>query len=181
MGKLVEGKWHDVWYDTESRDGRFVRQDSAFRNWITPDGSPGPSGAGGFPAEPGRYHLYVSLACPWAHRTMIMRRLKGLEEMISVSVVNAHMGAEGWTFDPGPGVVPDNGQSGERLHEVYTLRGPELHRPGDGAGVMGQAARDDRVERVRGDPAHVQQRVRRRRRETRRLLPGGSAHRDRRS
>ena len=124
MGKLVEGKWHDVWYDTESSDGRFVRQDSAFRNWVTPDGGPGPSGAGGFPAQAGRYHLYVSLACPWAHRTLIMRRLKGLEEMISVSVVNAHMGAEGWTFDSGPGVVPDAVNNATRLHEVYTLADP---------------------------------------------------------
>ncbi|MFQ5636060.1 MAG: glutathione S-transferase family protein [Gammaproteobacteria bacterium] len=121
MGKLVEGKWHDVWYDTASRDGRFVRQDSAFRHWVTPDGSPGPSGDGGFPAEAGRYHLYVSLACPWAHRTLIMRRLKGLEDMIPVSVVNAHMGAEGWTFEPGPGVVPDPVNDAKRLHEVYTL------------------------------------------------------------
>lgn len=126
MGKLVDGKWHDVWYDTASRDGRFVRQDSAFRNWVTADGSPGPSGEGGFPAEAGRYHLYVSLACPWAHRTMILRRLKGLEDMISVSVVNAHMGAEGWSFEPGPGVVPDSVNHTTRLHEVYTLADPHF-------------------------------------------------------
>jgi len=120
MGKLVDGNWHDVWYDTAATDGRFVRQDSAFRNWVTPGGEPGPSGAGGFRAESGRYHLYVSLACPWAHRTLIMRALKGLESAISVSVVNAHMGAEGWTFEPGPGVVPDSVNHATRLHEVYT-------------------------------------------------------------
>jgi glutathionyl-hydroquinone reductase len=108
MGMLVDGKWHDVWYDTKESGGRFVRTDSQFRNWVTPDGSPGPSGEGGFRAEPGRYHLYVSMACPWAHRTLILRKLKGLEDMISLSAVNTYMGAEGWTFDPGPGVIPDS-------------------------------------------------------------------------
>ena len=88
MGLLVDGHWQDQWYDTTSTGGRFVRKDSAFRNWVTPDGSPGPSGAGGFKAEPGRYHLYVSLACPWAHRTLIFRKLKGLADMIGVSVVH---------------------------------------------------------------------------------------------
>ena len=78
MGLLVDGHWQDQWYDTKSTGGRFVRQDSAFRNWVTRDGSPGPGGVGGFKAEPGRYHLYVSLACPWAHRTLIFRKLKGL-------------------------------------------------------------------------------------------------------
>jgi putative glutathione S-transferase len=126
MGKLVNGIWHDVWYDTESQDGRFVRQDSAFRNWVTADGSAGPSGDGGFKAEPGRYHLYVSWACPWAHRTIIMRRLKGLEEMISMSVVNSFMGAEGWTFEAGPGVVADTVNGATRLHEVYTQADPEF-------------------------------------------------------
>jgi len=120
MGTLVNGTWHDVWYDTESNDGRFVRQDSAFRSWVTADGTAGPSGEGGFKAEPGRYHLYVSLACPWAHRTIIMRRLKGLEDIISMSVVNSFMGAEGWTFEPGPGVVADTVNGATRLHEVYT-------------------------------------------------------------
>ena len=126
MGKLVDGQWHDTWYDTESHGGRFVRQDSAFRNWVTPDGSPGPTGQGGFQAEPGRYHLYVSLACPWAHRTLIMRRLKGLEDAITVSVVNAYMLAEGWTFDPGPGVVADSVNHASRLHEVYTKADPQF-------------------------------------------------------
>lgn len=126
MGKLVDGKWHDIWYDTKSRGGRFVRQDSAFRNWVTPDGSAGPSGQGGFAAESGRYHLYVSLACPWAHRTLIMRRLKGLEDTITVSVVNAHMGAAGWSFEPGQGVVADSVNHAKHLHEVYTKADPNF-------------------------------------------------------
>ena len=121
MGLLVEGKWHTDWYDTSKTKGRFVRKDSSFRNWITPDGSPGPSGEGGFAAEPGRYHLYVSMACPWAHRTLIFRRLKGLEEMIPISAVNAYMGDEGWTFDEGPDVIPDTVNHKKRLHEIYTL------------------------------------------------------------
>ena len=119
MGLLVDGKWHDQWYDTASTGGRFVRSDAQFRNWITPDGSPGPSGVGGFRAEPGRYHLYVSLACPWANRTLILRALKGLEQMISVSVVNPYMGKDGWTFEPGPGVVADPVGGANYLYEVY--------------------------------------------------------------
>jgi putative glutathione S-transferase len=119
MGMLVEGKWHDVWYDTKESRGRFVRSEAQFRNWITADGSPGPSGKGGFRAEPGRYHLYISRACPWAHRTMIFRKLKGLEEMISVSAVHSYMGAEGWTFEPGPGVIPDPINNAKRIYEVY--------------------------------------------------------------
>jgi len=95
-----------------------VRQATTFRNWITPDGQPGPSGEGGFAAERGRYHLYVSLACPWAHRTLIFRALKGLETAISLSVTHWLMGEEGWTFDDGPGVVPDP-VGARRLYEVY--------------------------------------------------------------
>ena len=121
MGQLVEGKWEDVWYDTKSTKGKFVRQSAAFRNWITADGEPGPSGEGGFTAEANRYHLYVSLACPWAHRTLIFRKLKGLENLISLSVVNALMGTEGWTFEPGDGVVPDSVNNASRLYEVYVL------------------------------------------------------------
>ena len=120
MGLLIDGKWHDQWYDTKSSGGRFIRSESQFRNWITADGCPGPSGEGGFKAEPGRYHLYVSLACPWAHRTLIMRALKGLEDMISVSVVHWLMREDGWTFTNGPGVVPDNLNNAEYLHQVYT-------------------------------------------------------------
>lgn len=125
MGQLVNGKWEDVWYDTKSTQGKFVRKSAAFRNWITPNGDPGPTGTGDFAAEAGRYHLYVSLACPWAHRTLIFRELKGLEEAISVSVVNAFMGADGWTFEPGDGVVPDTVNNTTRLHEIYTLADPQ--------------------------------------------------------
>ena len=124
MGLLIDGQWRDQWYDTASSQGRFVRSESQFRNWITADGSAGPSGEGGFKAEPGRYHLYVSWACPWAHRTIIYRRLKGLEKLISMSVVNSYMGAEGWTFEPGPGVVPDTINHFTRLHELYTCVDP---------------------------------------------------------
>ncbi|WP_321792904.1 glutathione S-transferase family protein [Caballeronia sp. J97] len=124
MGLLVDGKWQDKWYDTSSTGGRFVRKDAAFRNWVTPDGAPGPSGAGGFKAEAGRYHLYVSLACPWAHRTLIMRALKGLEGMIDVSVVNWLMLENGWTFDDAPGVVPDKVNGARYLHQVYTAADP---------------------------------------------------------
>ncbi len=101
MGKLVEGIWHDVWYDTKENQGRFKRSESQFRNWVTADGEAGPTGQPGFAAEAGRYHLYVSLACPWAHRTLMMRALKGLEDLIPVSVVHPLMGEHGWTFDPG--------------------------------------------------------------------------------
>lgn len=119
MGLLIDGQWTDQWYDTTSTGGRFVRTESQFRNWITPDGRPGPSGDGGFQAEPGRYHLYVSLACPWANRTLIMRALKGLEDMITVSVVNPYMGKNGWTFEPAPGVVADPVGHARYMYDVY--------------------------------------------------------------
>ncbi|AJG18153.1 glutathione S-transferase family protein [Cupriavidus basilensis] len=125
MGLLVNGKWQDRWYDTASTGGRFVRKDAAFRNWVTSDGAAGPSGTGGFKAEAGRYHLYVSLACPWAHRTLIMRALKGLEGMISVSTVHWLMLGEGWTFAEGPGVVPDTVNGARLLHQVYTGADPD--------------------------------------------------------
>lgn len=124
MGLLVDGEWHDQWYDTAKSGGRFQRQDSAFRNWVTADGSPGPSGEGGFEAESGRYHLYVSLACPWAHRALIFRALKGLEAMIDVSVVHWLMLDQGWTFTEGPGVVPDPIGGSRYLHQVYTRADP---------------------------------------------------------
>lgn len=98
MGLLIDGKWEDQWYDTKSTGGAFKRSEAQFRNWVTSDGSAGPSGDAGFKAESGRYHLYVSHACPWANRTMIFRALKGLEEHISVSVVHPDMLGEGWTF-----------------------------------------------------------------------------------
>jgi glutathionyl-hydroquinone reductase len=121
MGLLVDGEWHDVWYDTKASKGRFVRSESQFRNWVTRDGAPGPSGRGGFRAEPDRYHLYVAFACPWAHRALIMRKLKGLEAMIRVSAVNSYMGAQGWTFDPGPESIPDSVNKVGKLYELYTL------------------------------------------------------------
>ncbi|MFA6964698.1 glutathione S-transferase family protein [Bosea sp. (in: a-proteobacteria)] len=124
MGLLVDGRWQDQWYDTAKSGGRFQRQDSAFRNWVTADGAPGPSGEGGFKAEAGRYHLYVSLACPWAHRALIFRALKGLEAMIDVSVVNWLMLDQGWTFAAGEGVVPDPIGGAQYLHEVYTRADP---------------------------------------------------------
>jgi len=120
VGLLVDGQWQNKWYDTKSSGGRFERKDSSFRNWVTTDGSAGPSGIGGFKAEPNRYHLYVSLACPWAHRTLIYRKLKGLEDMITLSVVNAFMGDEGWTFNPGKGVVADPIFNATHLYNIYT-------------------------------------------------------------
>lgn len=125
MGLLQDGKWVDQWYDTGSTGGRFVRKAPQFRNWITANGSAGPSGEGGFKAEAGRYHLYVSLACPWAHRTLIFRALKGLEEMISVSVVHWYMAENGWTFDAGEGVVPDPLHGAEYMWQVYTAAKPD--------------------------------------------------------
>ena len=95
MGLLVDGVWVDQWYDTKSTGGAFVRGKAVFRSWVTRDGAAGPTGAGGFKAEPGRYHLYVSLACPWAHRTLIFRKLKRLESMIDVSVVHWLMAENG--------------------------------------------------------------------------------------
>jgi putative glutathione S-transferase len=124
MGLLVDGMWRDQWYDTAKTGGRFERQASRFRHWVTPDGSPGPIGDGGFKAEPGRYHLYVSLACPWAHRTLIFRKLKRLEDAISVSVVSYHMGPEGWTFDPQTGSTGDAVNGKTRLSEVYVAADP---------------------------------------------------------
>ncbi|MDP4024537.1 glutathione S-transferase family protein [Methylobacterium sp. NEAU 140] len=124
MGLLVDGVWHDRWYDTAATGGRFERQASAFRNWVTADGAPGPSGTGGFRAEPGRYLLYVSLACPWAHRTLIGRALKGLEGAIGVSVVDPLMGAQGWVFGDTPGATPDPIHGAARLYEVYRAADP---------------------------------------------------------
>lgn len=120
MGLLIDGEWRDQWYDTKKTKGRFVRKDSAFRSWVTPDGSPGPSGDGGFAAEAGRYHLYVSLACPWAHRTLIFRKLKKLERLIDVSIVHHFMGDEGWTFETDDAATGDRLFGSTRMHQIYT-------------------------------------------------------------
>jgi glutathionyl-hydroquinone reductase len=125
MGQLVDGVWQDVWYDTKSTGGKFVRKDAAFRNFVTADGAAGSSGQGGFKAESGRYHLYVSYACPWAHRTIIFRALKGLEDHIGVSAVHPLMLEHGWTFEP-----TDDGSNGDALfasqymHQIYTRADP---------------------------------------------------------
>mgnify|MGYP005650075609 CR=1 FL=1 len=119
MGQLVDGKWHTGWIDTKSTGGKFMRPDSVCRNWITADGSPGPTGVGGLKAERGRYHLYVADACPWAHRTILMRRLKGLDDMISVSKVNQFMGENGWTFEEGGGSTGDALFGSHYLYEIY--------------------------------------------------------------
>lgn len=125
MGLLQSGKWVDQWYQTKESAGRFVRKAPQFRNWITPDGAAGPSGSGGFEAEAGRYHLYVSYACPWAHRTLIFRALKGLEEMISVSVVHWYMAEHGWTFDDAEGVISDTVNGADYVHQIYTAAQPD--------------------------------------------------------
>ena len=124
MGLLVDGKWQDKWYETKSNDGRFKRVASSFRNWVTQDGTAGQTGTAGFKAESGRYHLYVSYACPWAHRALIFRTLKGLEKHISLSVVHPLMGADGWTFQKDDGTEPDTINNAQFLHEVYTKADP---------------------------------------------------------
>lgn len=125
MGMLVDGVWQDVWYDTKSHGGRFERSRSQFRNWVTADGTPGPSGEGGFIAEKGRYHLYVSLACPWAHRTLIVRCLKGLEDFISVSVVHPLMLENGWTFERDfPNASGDTLYGSDFMYQIYLKADP---------------------------------------------------------
>ncbi len=124
MGLLVEGKWQDRWYDTGKSGGRFERAQSQWRDWITADGAPAQGRERGFRAEPGRYHLYVSLACPWAHRTLIFRTLKKLEDAISVSVVHYHMGENGWTFQTGDGATGDTLYGLDFLHRIYTRADP---------------------------------------------------------
>jgi len=125
MGLLVDGQWKTDWYDTKSTGGRFERKSPSFRNWVTTDGSAGPTGVSGFKAEPNRYHLYISLACPWAHRTTIYRKLKGLEDMISLSTVHWFMADNGWTFETGKGVIPDSVNGAEFMHQIYTAAIPD--------------------------------------------------------
>lgn len=127
MGLLVDGKWQDKWYDTKSSGGKFERSEAQFRNWVTADGSAGPSGEGGFKAESGRYHLYVSYACPWAHRALIFRQLKGLEDHIDVSVVHPDMLGEGWTFDTDfPGATGDTLFGLPYARDIYTRADPNF-------------------------------------------------------
>jgi len=121
-GMLIDGVWRTEWHDTKSTGGRFKRTEPKFRNWVTPDGSAGPSGTDGFKAERGRYHLYVSLACPWAHRTVIFRKLKGLEEVISMTEVEPIMGDQGWQFGPDADLDTVNGK--DRLNQIYLLADP---------------------------------------------------------
>ncbi|MEQ1949882.1 glutathione S-transferase family protein [Mesorhizobium sp. CN2-181] len=120
MGQLVDGKWQDVWYSTKETGGRFVRSEAPWRDWVNADGKPAPGRTRGFRAEPGRYHLYVSYACPWAHRTLIFRVLKKLEDMISVSVVHHFMGKDGWTFLAEDGATGDDLYGLDFLHQIYT-------------------------------------------------------------
>jgi glutathionyl-hydroquinone reductase len=124
MGQLVEGRW--VADDAAMRhaQGRFVRPQSRFRSWVTPDGAAGPSGSAGFAAERGRYHLYVSHACPWAHRTAIFRRLKGLDDAIGLSVTHWRTAGQGWTFEPAPGVIADPVNRADYLYQVYLAADP---------------------------------------------------------
>ena len=126
MGLLIDGVWHDRWYETAETGGRFQRDASRFRNWITPDGSPGPSGEGGFAAEPGRYHLYAAFFCPWAHRTLIFRELKGLAGMVSLSIVHWLMRENGITFADGDGVIADPIHNGANISTRSTR---PLRRP----------------------------------------------------
>ncbi|MDF1609718.1 glutathione S-transferase family protein [Hoeflea sp. YIM 152468] len=125
MGMLVDGVWKDVWYDTKSTGGHFKRKESSFRNWVTADGAAGPSGESGFAAEAARYHLYVCLACPWAHRTLIFRQLKGLEDAISVSVVDPYMGKNGWEFHDRDGATADHIGGADFLWQVYVAANPD--------------------------------------------------------
>jgi len=125
MGQLVDGKWHDTWYDT-SGDGRFKREEASFRDWLSADGGSGPDGQRGHRAEPGRYRLYVSYACPWAHRALIVRALKGLDELLPVSAVHWRMREHGWTFEPGPGVEPEPVMGAQYLHQLYTRARPGM-------------------------------------------------------
>jgi len=125
MGLLVNGICYDRWYDTKSSAGQYIREDAQFRNWITENGRPGPTGTGGFKAERDRYHLYVSLACPWAHRTLIFRALKDLEEIIGITVVHPHMLENGWEFEATADPTNDVVNGFHYLYQIYTAVDPE--------------------------------------------------------
>lgn len=125
MSLMVDGNLREDWLESELENGAFIRKDSQFRNWVTADGKAGPTGVSGFKAEPDRYHLYVSYACPWAHRTLIFRQLKGLEDIVSVSVVHPDMDEEGWKFVNFPDATPDHINDFNFLHQTYTLADPQ--------------------------------------------------------
>ena len=126
MGLLIDGSWSTAWYDTEKTDGKFVREDAGFRHWITADGAAGPTGKAGFKAESGRYHLYVSHACPWAHRTMIFRHLKALDTHISVSVVHPLMLDNGWSFATDEFATGDTLYQSDFLYQIYQKSKPDV-------------------------------------------------------
>ncbi|WP_372881606.1 glutathione S-transferase family protein [Psychromonas sp.] len=125
---LINGKWTENWHPVQAKDeqGRFIRQTSSFRNWITVDGQAGPTGIGGFKAEKGRYHLYVALICPWASRTLMVRQLKGLQDMIDITVVNPQLGNQGWQFGGFDGANADPINGAEFLHQLYTKADPDF-------------------------------------------------------
>jgi putative glutathione S-transferase len=125
MGLLIAGKWHDQGYDTKKAGGEFVRESSKLRHWITPDGTSGPDGQPGLPAEQNRYHLYVSLACPWAHRVLMLRQLKGLNDLVSVSYTSPLMLDQGWSYYEGEGSSGDAINGVEFHHQLYTLTDPD--------------------------------------------------------
>jgi glutathionyl-hydroquinone reductase len=124
MGFFVEGQWHEDTEANRHERGRFVRKPSVFRNWITADGSAGPSGDGGFAAAPGRYHLYVAHACPWAYRTTLFRKLKKLEDAISITIAAPLYGERTWRFADEPGSIPDTVNGKKELWEIYLLANP---------------------------------------------------------
>lgn len=124
MSLMKNGQLFEDWLEAETENGEFVRKDSQFRNWVTVDGSAGPGGKGGFKAEPGRYHLYVSYACPWAQRTLIFRKLKKLDDLITVSVVHPHMGPKGWDFRDYSGATGDTLYGYDYMHQLYTRADP---------------------------------------------------------
>ena len=177
MGLLVDGVWQQDGQRT--KDGHFIRPTPRYRNWVTPDGSPGPSGEGGFAAESGRYHLYVSLACPWAHRTIIFRKLKALENVISMSVVSPDMLQDGWTFNKDEGSTGDAVNGKSKLSRNLSAGRSEIFRPRQRAGAVGQEAQDNRQQRVAGNHPHVELGVRRLHQCAHRLLSEGIARRDR--
>ena len=184
MGMMIDGQWQRD--DLRSAGANFVRPQTVFRNWVTADGRPGPSGEGGFKAERGRYHLYVSLACPWAHRTLIVRKLKKLDDAITVSVVDPFMGDDGWAFSAPdgsltPGATRDDLNGARYLHEIYTKARRDYTGPRHGAGVMGPRDRDHRQQRVVRDNPDVQFGIQRARRRGRRPLSAGAARGDRRT